>query len=1150
MFVRAARLVVTGSAIAVATAAPALADCPPAWSTDCSLGTCELPGLNGPAYCAAVYDDGSGLSLYVGGSFSVAGTVRAGNLARWDGLRWHPVIDGVDGPVYAMTVYDNQLIIGGAFHNAGSVAVNNLATYDSTQGFNTYGNGFSDDVHVLNSFNTVLYAGGLFTNSGPLVVNHISQFGNGLWDINQQGVTSSTLPGDVTALAVYRDLLYVGGTFDDASGVATNYIAVWNEVNWRRLDVGIAGMNGPVRAMTVVGTDPNDLLVMGGDFSSAGAVPASNIATWDGANFAPLGPGLDASVFALATVDNDVFAGGAFAGAGMTALNRIGRWNGATWSAIGDGANAAVRMFAAFNNRLIIGGEFDQIRGTSASRIASYSPSLDNMVSLGQGLDAPVHTAKVSGSDIFLGGEFLTAPRGVAAARIAQFDGTNWHALADGLDNTVNDIEKIGSTVYAVGAFANAGSVAALRVAAWDGTTWSALADGVDAEVRAAIDFNGQLVIGGAFANSGATPTLHVARWNGTAWEQLGAGLDGDVLALIIYNNDLYAAGEFLNSGMTACPRLARFDGTDWQPVAADLDGRVRALAVLGNQLIIGGAFTVAGGTTVDNGVAAFDGTSFTALAGGWNAGEVAALASVGQTLLASGEFTVTGQTGTRRVFSWDGTVWSELGPSPDGPVLAFEPFTDGLLALGDFTQAGGRVADNVARILVGSVPPVIDTPPTDTAVCAGQPLRLTVAASGSDPISYQWRKGTTNIDGATSAALDIAAAAAGDAGSYDCVITNPCGSVTTTPVNVTINAGPAISTQPGEQSVCNAAAASFTVVATGDNLTYQWRKDTNDITGATLATLNIASATATDAGSYDCVVTNSCGSVTTNAVTLSVGTGVTIDTQPSAISGCLSSDASLTVAASGAGLTYQWRKGGQNVTGATSATLSFASLATTDAGSYDCVITSPCSSATTNAVEVTVSARPAITRQPLVQVLNAGDNLNLAITATGTAPLTYQWRKDGRNVNDGGSISGAKSASLRVASSQTTDSGNYDCVVTNGCASVTSNRVPISIRPLPTNNNANANANTNGNANSNTNANANGNSNGNANVNGSVTRPAPSSNSNANTNTNTNGTDPNDVVDMANECGAGLGCGTGAGFTMPMTMFMLFTMKRRKLGR
>ena len=90
------------------TAAPASAQCTDQW-----LPGEGLPGLDGDVYAAAVYDDGTGPTLYVGGNFNFAGEVFANNIAKWDGANWSALGSGISSSVYALTVYDGELIAGG-----------------------------------------------------------------------------------------------------------------------------------------------------------------------------------------------------------------------------------------------------------------------------------------------------------------------------------------------------------------------------------------------------------------------------------------------------------------------------------------------------------------------------------------------------------------------------------------------------------------------------------------------------------------------------------------------------------------------------------------------------------------------------------------------------------------------------------------------------------------------------------------------------------------------------------------------------------------------------------------------------------------------------------------------------------------------------
>ena len=146
------------------------------------------------------------------------------------------------------------------------------------------------------------------------------------------------------------------------------------------------------------------------------------------------------------------------------------------------------------------------------------------------------------------------------------------------------------------------------------------------------------------------------------------------------------------------------------------------------------------------------------------------------------------------------------------------------------------------------------------------------VAATGTAPLSYQWKKDGTNIAGATAATNTIAAAQTTNAGSYTVVVTNVAGSITSAVATLVVNIAPEIAMDPQSESVSAGSPASFWVAATGTApLSYQWRKDGTNIVGATGATNAIATAQSAAAGSYSVVVTNVAGSTTSAVATLTV---------------------------------------------------------------------------------------------------------------------------------------------------------------------------------------------------------------------------------------------------------------------------------------
>ena len=387
------------------------------------------------------------------------------------------------------------------------------------------------------------------------------------------------------------------------------------------------------------------------------------------------------------------------------------------------------------------------------------------------------------------------------------------------------------------------------------------------------------------------------------------------------------------------------------------------------------------------------------------------------------------------------------------GPTLTLNP-----IGLGDdaanyncvVTNGCGNATSADATVTVNSGVSITGNP-ASLGVCPGSPASFSVTAAGAAPITYQWRKNTVDIGGATGDTFNIASVVAGDAGSYDCVVTNGCGSATSTTAALTVNAGPAIITPPGNQQVCLGLPASFSITAGGTGpFTYQWRKDTIDIGGATSATLSIAVTVSGDAGSYDCVVTNGCGSTTSAAATLAFTAGPTINSDPGSQTVCEGSPASFSVSAGGsAPLTYQWRKDTVDIGGATGSSYAIAATVAADAGSYDCVVTNPCGSTTSNAATLTIGVGATITLQPGSITTTSGSLVTFGTDVSGNpADYTYQWRKDGSGLADGGSISGATTRTLTINPVALTDAGGYDCVINSviGGCTMTTNTATLTV--------------------------------------------------------------------------------------------------------
>jgi len=358
------------------------------------------------------------------------------------------------------------------------------------------------------------------------------------------------------------------------------------------------------------------------------------------------------------------------------------------------------------------------------------------------------------------------------------------------------------------------------------------------------------------------------------------------------------------------------------------------------------------------------------------------------------------------------------------------------------------------------SVAPSITAQPTNDTVTAGQAASFSVVATGTAPLSYQWQKNGTAISGATSASYTTAATTSADNGAqFVVVVSNSAGSMTSNAAMLTVNAAavaPSITTQPANQTVTVGQAATFTVVATGTApLSYQWQKSGTAISGATSASYTTPATTSSDNGAkFVVVVSDSAGSATSNAATLTVSAAAvapSITTQPSNQTVTVGQTAAFTVVATGtAPLSYQWQKSGTAISGATSASYTTPATTSADNGAqFVVVVSNPVGSVTSNAGTLTVNASstaPSITTQPANQTVTVGQTATFKVVAAGAAPLSYQWQKNGT------AISGATSASYTTPATTSADNGaKFVVAVSNVAGNVTSNAATLTVNAAGT---------------------------------------------------------------------------------------------------
>jgi hypothetical protein len=341
-----------------------------------------------------------------------------------------------------------------------------------------------------------------------------------------------------------------------------------------------------------------------------------------------------------------------------------------------------------------------------------------------------------------------------------------------------------------------------------------------------------------------------------------------------------------------------------------------------------------------------------------------------------------------------------------------------------------------------------------------GDNITLSVTATGSN-VTYQWYDNNGGlILGATNSSYTINNAQLSNEGSYCVYLASDCG---TGKCCTTIHLcnPPAVTISKGSE-ICEGGSFTFTATTTGTPvLNYQWYKGTTLITGAIQSTFTVITSTSDDAGTYSVVVTNACGSATSNASTLVIDTKPRVSC-PGDVSLCGGKSTSFTVTASGTGVfSYQWYANGILIndgavyTGTKTNKLNVLDVTGLNGYVFTVVVTNNCGSTTSCKVTLTVTNPPAITVQPQSITKCAtpcgtpSGKACFSVTATGDN-LTYQWQENGVNIVDNAYFSGAKTTTLCVAVTSCKTGKCFRVVVSNSCGSATSTCATLTINNPP----------------------------------------------------------------------------------------------------
>lgn len=605
--------------------------------------------------------------LVVGGKFSQIGGVQANYIAIWNGTAWEPLGIGMDRPVHALAVYGDHLIAGGDFDMAGGEWCLKIARWNGkfwhrmATGTGS-GHGMTGgSVYALAVFNGELIAAGNFWFVNSLGVDRIARWDGTIWRTLGTGGPSST----VNALHVRGNDLFVGGAFLNVNGSYAGRIIRWDGSAWHTLGAGmdqevtgLSEMNGDIVAMgkfTIAGETPatriarwdggtwhamgngishhvdqasievnaaiqfQGKLLVGGNYGLAGTTRARSIANWDGTDWQLVanGNGLDGPVAAMTVYEGDLIAAGTFTRAGTEVTSNIARWDGNSWHALGEGLNGRGNALAVVNGELFAGCEYGY-----PSTIWKWDGT--SWIPLESPYTGPVRALFEFDGHLIVAG-WLQSPGRPYDTYVLSWDGASWQALGGVFspylwNDSIAALAEFNHELIAAGSFGLVNGLPISNMARWDGVSWLSMCPTPEVTSRPVAfhyvpdwettgcaplsqglkvltTYRGELIAGGYFYVLSRPEISMIARWDGTLWKPLGLGTDNAVNALLVHDDKLLVAGAFQFAGETPAQRLAMWDGSTWHAFSQVPNNTVRAMVHYNHEVILGGDFTAIGET-------------------------------------------------------------------------------------------------------------------------------------------------------------------------------------------------------------------------------------------------------------------------------------------------------------------------------------------------------------------------------------------------------------------------------------------------------------------------------------------------------------------------------------------------------------------------
>lgn len=603
---------------------------------------------------------------------------------------------GVQRP-HAITVTSSNLV-GAVFQRSSDfTGYSHLVSWDGTR-WGSLSDAFEGTDYgwiTTTAFgHDVLFAGGSFTNASGVAADNIAQRKGSTWSALGSGVN-----GRIHTSAFIENDLYVGGQFSVAGGGLAENIARWDGSEWHEL---AGGINGPVHK--ILRLEAN--LCVFGDFTSAGDIGATNLALWNGAGWQAVAPGVPR---AIAVDGSDLIV--AYLGA---STGHIRRWDGNTWRLVcqltlepvcaGTQPCPKITGMEVLSGKLFLSGYFTAVNGVRANGVAKWTGT--SWVAAGSGFrmesfvpDGGV-TMTSDGQRLVAYGGFDTAS-GRLANGIAEWDGTQWWPLGDGhgLNSRVRQLQVTADGLLAAGTFESPTTPDRAGVGLWDGQQWTVLdglefAYGFPSPVTSILSFDDTLY------------AIHAGRYlvrrDDAYWITIGSANANplqrmpQMLTMCEFNGELYAGGAFDTLG-DARNNVAKWDGQRWTSLASGVFGYVNQLLAFDGFLYVDGDFSITSGPGPNlPAPVRWDGQQWSPL-NGTLPGKILTKTGSGTNLFLAVSADQSGLQPTNFLVRWTDSGWLSIG-GVDGRIHALCLHDGELYAGGTFTSIGGTQANHIGR--------------------------------------------------------------------------------------------------------------------------------------------------------------------------------------------------------------------------------------------------------------------------------------------------------------------------------------------------------------------------------------------------------------------------------------------------------------------